>query len=72
MNIIKMKKNKIGINKPRTWMIQEYINDPLLLNGKKFHLRILTMLYYKNKKEYFYLFNRYEVFSAKNKYKKNN
>jgi len=50
------------------WVIQEYIDDPLLFNNKKFHLRVYFLIVGEN----IYYFNRYIIASAAKKYEKNN
>ena len=50
----------------REWVLQEYIEDPLLINGKKFHIRGYY-LGYKNEK---YLYDQGRIYPALKKYKK--
>ena len=65
-------------NKPKKWIIQEYIDNPLLLENKKFHLRILCMNLFisetetKNKKEKkeFYLYENFLIYPAEKDYSK--
>jgi hypothetical protein len=56
-------KNKYTVE----WVLQEYINNPLLIYEKKFHLRIHYIYDKSNNKNYIY--NTCEVFTAKSKYK---
>ena len=42
--------NKIENKKTKEWIIQKYIDNPLLLNDKKFHIRVYPVIYItKNK-----------------------
>jgi len=58
-------KNKYTIE----WVLQEYINNPLLIDKKKFHLRIHYIYDKSNNKNY--LYDTSEVFTAKSKYETN-
>ena len=53
------------------WTLQKYINNPLLFNGRKFHLRTY-FLYYKNHlgEKNGYLFKLANIWTARDKYKK--
>ena len=57
-----------GINKIRTWILQEYLDRPMLLEGRKFHIRVNIMTLIRNKKKYFYFYNKYFIIPAKKKY----
>ena len=50
------------------WVLQEYINNPLLVEGKKFHLRIFYLYDPNNMK--FYILDKAKVLTARDKYKK--
>lgn len=39
-------------SKKKSWVIQHYIDDPMLLKGRKFHMRVMVLLYGDN--VYFY------------------
>lgn len=62
-----------NIEVPKTeWVLQEYINNPLLIQNRKFHFRV-TLIYFikKNKKPIMYLYNNFIVLTAKSEYKQN-
>jgi hypothetical protein len=65
-------KKKIPTTKIKTWVLQEYIDNPLLLNGKKFHIRAAAFIYLKNNIKKFYLFNKYFIYIAVKKFVLNN
>ena len=46
-------------------MLQEYINDPLLVKGRKFHIRMYYLVYHKQA----FLYNVGQVYTAKKKFK---
>ena len=48
------------------WVLAEYIDEPMLLKNRKFHLRI-PFLYYKNKG---YIAKEYRIITAASEYKK--
>lgn len=50
------------------WVFQEYITNPLLIEEKKFHLRIFYLYDASNKK--CYILDKAKVLTAKDKYKK--
>ena len=48
------------INHPtRKWLIQKYMDNPLLLNNKKFHLRVMVLIIRKNNKLISYLYSKF-------------
>lgn len=51
------------------WVLQEYINSPLLFNGYKFHLRGHIVYYNKGGKLSIYLYDDMRVITAKKPYK---
>jgi hypothetical protein len=63
---------KEGINKKAKynieWILQEYINNPLLIDEKKFNLRVNFIHDFSNKK--YYIYNNLQLYPVKNKYKK--
>tara|TARA_B110000037_G_scaffold222467_1_gene297471 strand:- start:2877 stop:3938 length:1062 start_codon:yes stop_codon:yes gene_type:complete len=63
-NDIKWKKNCY-------WVLSEYIQNPMLIKKKKFHIRIFMLYTYINNKKEGYLYKKGTVLHAKNDYKKN-
>jgi len=53
------------------WILQEYIDDPLLINGKKFHFRVYGIIVKTNKNLKTYIYNKGFMYFAKNIYNKN-
>ncbi len=51
------------------WVLQEYINSPLLFQGHKFHLRGHIVYYNKGGKSSIYLYDDMRVITAKKPYK---
>jgi hypothetical protein len=47
------------------WVLQEYINDPLLVEGRKFHIRMYYLVYHQKA----FLYNLGQVYTAKKKFK---
>ena len=47
------------------WIIQDYISNPLLLNGKKFHMRIMILLFNDN----VYFYKDFLVYPAQKEFK---
>ena len=47
------------------WVLQEYINDPLLLEGRKFHIRMYYLVYHQEA----FLYNLGQVYTAAKKFK---
>jgi hypothetical protein len=69
------KYNKMGVIKQYLtynieWVLQEYINNPLLYKGLKFHLRGYFVYHYLDGVKKGYLLNNTTIFTAKEKYKK--
>ena len=69
------KYNKMGVIKQYLmynieWVLQEYIDNPLLYQGLKFHLRGYFVYHYLDGVKKGYLLNNTTIFTAKEKYKK--
>jgi hypothetical protein len=62
---VKRNKRNEHINKT-DWVLEEYINEPLLYDGKKFHIRVY-IIYYNDKKTFIY--NKFRLAIAKENYK---
>ena len=52
------------------WIIQKYINSPLLYNNKKFHLRIYGIIVIDKQKFNTYIYNKGFMYFAKEKFNK--
>jgi hypothetical protein len=52
------------------WVLQEYINNPLLVDGKKFHIRTHLLYSYIDNKEELYYYQKGDILTAKSLYKK--
>jgi GNAT superfamily N-acetyltransferase len=63
-----IKTNKHGMGKEFDLMISEYITNPLLLNGKKFHLRIYFLLSVISGITRCSFYRYYRILTAKNPY----
>jgi hypothetical protein len=63
---IKKKIPNKDLNKFNDWVLQEYINNPMLIDGKKFHIRGYSLVHQEKK----YILRRAEIFSAGKNYKK--
>lgn len=50
--------------KVKKWVLQEYISNPLLIDGKKMHLRVMGLLMNKDGVKSFHIFKKYFVFTA--------
>uniref|UniRef100_A0A6C0J356 Tubulin-tyrosine ligase n=1 Tax=viral metagenome TaxID=1070528 RepID=A0A6C0J356_9ZZZZ len=66
LNIYNKFKNSKKQKSKIEWILQEYINNPYLIDSKKFHFRVLYI--YSNKKQFYY--NKFLSFIAKEKYLK--
>ena len=60
-----VKEGRLSREKISEWVLQEYINSPLLLKGKKFHIRLYFLVYHNLK----YLLKKGLIFTANKKYK---
>ena len=65
-NINKQKLLKSKVIKK--WIVEEYIDKPLLISDKKFHIRVLCLILIKNNKHLFYLFDKFFIYTAMKKY----
>jgi hypothetical protein len=63
------KTQKYKFIEEETWVLAEYIKNPLLFKNKKFHIRIYFILTFINNKINAYVFNMYPIFIAKKNYK---
>lgn len=54
--------NKNG--KFNEWILQNYVDNPYLINNKKFHFRIYALIVKKNKKIKCYVYNKGFIYSA--------
>lgn len=54
------------------WILQEYIDDPLLIDGKKFHFRVYGIIIKTDKTLKAYMYNKGFMYFAKNRYNKQN
>ena len=62
----KLNEGKLSREKMSQWVLQEYINNPLLIDNKKFHIR----LYYLVHRDEKYLLNDGLIFTAISEYKR--
>ena len=53
------------------WILQDYVEHPLLYNGRKFHFRIYALLVRDAKELKVYIYNKGFMYFANNKYKIN-
>ena len=53
------------------WILQDYIDDPLLYNGKKFHFRIYALLVRTETSLTVYYYNKGFMYLANHRYNKN-
>jgi hypothetical protein len=51
-----------------TWILAEYIKNPLLFKNKKFHIRVYFILTFIDEKISAYVFNMFPIFTAKKEY----
>ena len=69
INNFKKPKNKEYMKDPQEWLIQEYIDRPLLLEGRKFHMRLtLLSIHPSGKSTRLYMHKHMLMFPAKFKY----
>ena len=54
-----------GIKEKNKWVIQEYIDDPMLYENRKFHFRVYFLIVGKE----IYYFSRYMIYTADEEYK---
>lgn len=60
----KIPPNKKYMKKPKKWIIEEYIKNPLLINSKKFHLRLMLLLTCENNKIEYRYYNKLQIISS--------
>ena len=71
--ITNMEKRKLLKTKLiKEWIIEDYIQKPLLINGKKFHIRVLCLIFIENNNILFYLFDQFFIYTAAKNYTLNN
>jgi hypothetical protein len=70
INKFKNPKNKEYMPTPQKWVMQEYISKPLLLEGRKFHMRVTLLAIHdlSNKTDKLYMHKHSLMFPAKHKY----
>lgn len=56
---------------PKKWLIQKYMDNPLLLNNKKFHLRVMVLIIRKSNKTDSYLYSKFQPIIAVKEYQLN-
>ena len=64
-------KRFFNVKSPRKWLVQEYMNNPLLLNKRKFHLRVMVLFILKNNKFKVFIYKKFIPILAKKEYKTN-
>lgn len=73
--ILRFLKNKVNMDNSNSkfdWVIQEYIENPLLINERKFHMRVIILGTHINNKNHIYLCKKSVIIPAKLKYSKDN
>ena len=64
-------KNKEYMKNPQHWLVQEYISRPLLLEGRKFHMRLTLLATHDSDGTCLYMHKHLLMFPAKFKYNTN-
>ena len=62
--------NWIKKEKSQQWILQKYIDNPLLLDKKKFHIRIYVIINKKNNQLQFFVYKKGFIYTSGNKYDK--
>lgn len=62
------KQKLLKSNVIKEWLIEDYIEKPLLIYGKKFHIRVLCLIFIENNNILFYLFDKFFIYTAVKKY----
>lgn len=62
--------NWIQKEKSQQWILQKYIDNPLLLNQKKFHIRIFVLIHKKKKNLQFFVYKKGFIYTSGKKYNK--
>lgn len=60
--------NWVNQHKSKNWIIQEFIQNPLLFNNKKFHLRIYGLLKRTRSSFQAYVYHKGFIYTSKSKY----
>ena len=63
----KMEINNIKDSTPQ-WILQKYVDNPLLINKHKFHIRVYVILHKKKNYINFFLYQKGFIYTAGNKY----
>jgi len=67
-NTFKNPKNKEYMKTPERWIVEEYIKNPLLINNKKFHIRVTLLCLCNKGINRIYIHKHSLIFPAKHKY----
>jgi len=62
--------NKKFMKEPEKWIVEEYIENPLLINDKKFHMRVTLLGLCKDGESKIFFHKHALIFPAKHKYNK--